>query len=118
MSAKCEQLFQKCYHNDWVSHEEKASFIKNCNTKQPGRPNVPPPAPPSAFAMSASGNVTYQDCRSYIGKNIHREVFPIQSPFVAPILGAAAFVGLTLAAGYRLVRFGDTSLLQRLIPAL
>lgn len=33
------------------------------------------------------------------------------------IIGAAAFIGLVAAATYRL-RFGDTSLLQRLIPAL
>lgn len=33
------------------------------------------------------------------------------------IVGAAAFVGLAAAAAYRL-RFGDTSLLQRLLPAL
>lgn len=33
------------------------------------------------------------------------------------VLGAAAFLGLVAAAAYRL-RFGDTSLLQRLIPAL
>lgn len=142
MSAKCEQLFQKCYHNQWVSHEEKATFLRNCNARQPRTPGIQPPAPTSFLSMS-DDDASYQQCRSYIGKVIHREALPIrafwtttpfqlmgtaqqlgrdldnvaQSPLVAPILGATAFLGLAVAAASQL-RLGNTAPLQRFIEAL
>lgn len=92
--------------------------------------------------MSDGADVSYRQCRDYAGRVVHREAMTrafwattpfqvmgaaqqlgrnldsaAQSPYVAPVLGAAVFIGLAVAAVSQL-RFGNTAPLQRLVEAL
>lgn len=76
---------------------------------------APKPAPQSKTTQAFWATTPFQLLGA--AQKLGRSIEDAAATTSTQVLGAAAFVGLAAAAVVRL-RFGDTSLLQRLIPAL
>lgn len=105
-----------------LKHDQLSQLGRNFNERcmEPLRQTAPQSQPKTTQAFWTTTPFQIRGAAHHVGEWIEATDRHLAEGFDAvntQIIGAAAFLGLAAAAAYRL-RFGDTSLLQRLIPAL